>query len=337
MPLLCAGLCRWFVLCLFCLQATQQLQNGIPCFLLDLLLALLPDFRLQQLFLQTCSGGLHGLEELVQHGVQMVGGIFPRGLRSLAFRGERSSEAAGSAAILRQIIPGRICRTASYHWARVSPLTSAKSWSRLSARSVLQKAGGLLRSPQATRTPLHSCSGQAALQDSSSGFSEGHFDPLILANCQPDTSPTPLYGAFLVNRCVRAYRESRLLRTHVRSKTPKFSFIGGIKNGSCPPAIGGEVGLHKGFDAHKAPDSLPGRVDDVVDGFQIVPALVGDQRIAESSGLDRIQAVLLAPHLVDLIQLFRAGAGILLQIEPCQRELVGARPLHLAVQDRSVA
>ena len=36
----------------------------------------------------------------------------------------------------------------------------------------------------------------------------------------------PLYGAFSVFRCVRAYRESRLLRTHVRSKTPKFSFIG---------------------------------------------------------------------------------------------------------------
>ena len=27
MPLLCVGLCRWFVLCLFCLQAAQQLQN----------------------------------------------------------------------------------------------------------------------------------------------------------------------------------------------------------------------------------------------------------------------------------------------------------------------
>ena len=63
--------------------------------------------------------------------------------------------------------------------------------------------------------------------DSLSGFSEGHFDPLILANCQPDTLPTPLYGAFSVNRCVRAYRESRLPCTHVRSKTPKFSFIGG--------------------------------------------------------------------------------------------------------------
>ena len=36
----------------------------------------------------------------------------------------------------------------------------------------------------------------------------------------------PLYGEFSVNRCVRAYRESRLPRTHVRSKTPKFSFIG---------------------------------------------------------------------------------------------------------------
>ena len=51
MPLLCAGLCRWFVLRLFCLQAAQQLQNGIPCFLLDLLLALLSDFRLQELLL----------------------------------------------------------------------------------------------------------------------------------------------------------------------------------------------------------------------------------------------------------------------------------------------
>ena len=108
MPLLCAGLCRWFVLCLFCLQTAQQLQNGIPRFLLDLLLAFLLDFRFQQLFLQTCSGGLHGLEKLVQHGVQTVRCIFSRGLRSLAFRGERSSEAAGSAAILRQIIPSRI-------------------------------------------------------------------------------------------------------------------------------------------------------------------------------------------------------------------------------------
>ena len=49
-------------------------------------------------------------------------------------------------------IPSRIWRTASYHWARVSPLTLAKSWSRLSARSVLQNACGLLRSPLATRT-----------------------------------------------------------------------------------------------------------------------------------------------------------------------------------------
>ena len=137
-------------------------------------------------------------------------------------------------------------------------------------------------------------------------------------------------------RLIAAYvrtEKRHLPRTHVRSKTPKFSFIGGLY----PPDIGGKVRLHKGFNADKAPDTPPGRIDDVVGGFQIVSALVGDQRIAESSGLDRIQAVLLAPHPVDLIQLFRAGAGILLQIEPCQRELVGARPLHLAVQDRSVA
>ena len=110
-----------------------------------------------------------------------------------------------------------------------------------------------------------------------------------------------------------------------------------LYRGSYSPTVGSKVGLHKGFNADKAPDTPPGRVDDVVGGFQIVPVLVGDQRIAESSGLDRVQTVLLAPHLVDLIQFFRAGAGILLQIEPCQRELVGARPLHLATQDRSVA
>ena len=64
------------------------MQNGIPCFLLDLFLAFLPSLRLQEFLLQAGSGGLHGLEELVQHGVQTVGGIFPRGLRSLALRGQ---------------------------------------------------------------------------------------------------------------------------------------------------------------------------------------------------------------------------------------------------------
>ena len=44
-------------------------------------------------------------------------------------------------------------------------MTRAKSWSRLSARSVLQKASGLLRSPQATRTSLHSCAEQPDRQD----------------------------------------------------------------------------------------------------------------------------------------------------------------------------
>ena len=44
-------------------------------------------------------------------------------------------------------------------------MTPAKSWSRLSARSVLQKASGLLRSPQATRTSLHSCAEQPDRQD----------------------------------------------------------------------------------------------------------------------------------------------------------------------------
>ena len=61
---------------------------SVLCFLLDLLLALLPDFRFQQLLLQADSGSLHGLEKLVQHGVQTVRCILSRGLRSLAFRGQ---------------------------------------------------------------------------------------------------------------------------------------------------------------------------------------------------------------------------------------------------------
>ena len=67
--------------------------------------------------------------------------------------GERSSGAAGSAAILRQIIPSRIWRTASYHWGK-----------------------GL--------HPLHSCTGQAkiceSLPSARPAFSVGHFDPLVL-------------------------------------------------------------------------------------------------------------------------------------------------------------
>ena len=94
----------------------------------------------------------------------------------------------------------------------------------------------------------------------------------------------PLYGAFSVDRCVRAYRE-RASAAYARTQQNAQILL---YRGSCPPAIGGEVGLHKGFDAHKAPDTPPGRIDDVVGGFQIIPALVGDQRIAESSGLDRI-------------------------------------------------
>ena len=58
---------------------------------------------------------------------------------------------------------------------------------------------------------------EALVQPDSPPMAGGH-DPLLI----------PLYGAFSVFRCVRAYRESRLLRTHVRSKTSKFSFIGGL-------------------------------------------------------------------------------------------------------------
>ena len=63
----------------------------------------------------------------------------------------RSSGAAGSAAILRQIIPSSIWRTASYHWGK-----------------------GL--------RPLHSCSGQVVLKDSLPGFNmyrEPAYSPVL--------------------------------------------------------------------------------------------------------------------------------------------------------------
>ena len=36
--------------------------------------------------------------------------------------------------------------------------------------------------------------------------------------------------------------------------------------GSYPPTVGSKVGLNKGFDTDKAPDTPSGRVDDVVGG-----------------------------------------------------------------------
>ena len=65
------------------------------------------------------------------------------------------------------------------------------------------------------------------------------------------TNQSPLYGEFSVNRCVRAYRESRLLRTQQNTQILLY-------RGSYSPTVGSKVGLHKGFDAHKAPDTPPG-------------------------------------------------------------------------------
>ena len=139
---------------------------------------------------------------------------------STAWWGERSSQAAGSAAILRQIIPSRIWRTASYHWARVSPLTLAKSWSRLSARSVLQKVGGLLRSPQATRTPLHSCSGQ---------------DPSILLRKTVLSLKSPT-GAFIAPlRCANANFWEHATFGSVQEKTMK-TLAKRERAGRCQPS-----------------------------------------------------------------------------------------------------
>ena len=58
-------------------------------------------------------------------------------------------------------------------------MTLAKSWSRLSARSVLQNACGLLRSPLATRTSALLLRASCPKWTARPVFSVGHFDPLI--------------------------------------------------------------------------------------------------------------------------------------------------------------
>ena len=73
-------------------------------------------------------------------------------------------------------------------------MTLAKSWSRLSARSVLQNTCGLLRSPLATRTSalLHRASWRSKICESlptaRPAFSVGHFDQLMLG------APFSLHG-----------------------------------------------------------------------------------------------------------------------------------------------
>ena len=77
------------------------------------------------------------------------------------------------------------------------------------------------------------------------------------ANCQPDTLPTPPIKenlGVLLRTCVRSRRFSLYARTQRKTENAPYR---GIKSGSCPPAIGGEVRLHKGFDAHKAWFSCP--------------------------------------------------------------------------------
>ena len=56
--------------------------------------------------------------------------------------------------------------------------------------------------------------------------------------------------------------------------------------GSCPPAVWRKVRLDKGFYTHKAPDTPPGSVDDIIGVFQIVPALVSDQGMFVPNSLD---------------------------------------------------
>ena len=58
-----------------------------------------------------------------------------------------------------------------------------------------------------------------------SGFSEGHFDPLILANCQDDTLPTPPIKENLsvfLRTCVHSRRRSLYARTQRKTENVPY-------------------------------------------------------------------------------------------------------------------
>ena len=77
------------------------------------------------------------------------------------------------------------------------------------------------------------------------------------ANCQPDTLPTPPIKenlGVLLRTCVRGRRLSLYARTQRKTENAPYR---GDKSGSCPPTVWRKVGLHKGFDAHKAWFSYP--------------------------------------------------------------------------------
>ena len=77
------------------------------------------------------------------------------------------------------------------------------------------------------------------------------------ANCQPDTLPTPPIKenlGVLLRTGVRGRRLSLYARTQRKTENAPYR---GDKSGSCPPTVWRKVGLHKGFDAHKAWFSCP--------------------------------------------------------------------------------
>ena len=149
-----------------------------------------------------------------------------------------------------------------------------------------------------------------------------------MANCQSDTLPTPPIKenlGVLLRTCVRSRRFSLYARTQRKTENAPYR---GIKSGSCPPAIGGEVGLHKGFDAHKALDTPPGQIDDVVGGFQITSLY----SVTEESTFSRSPCMDFLPPSGGVFRLSFSGSSPCI---PCRRScgFQGA-VLDLAIKNR---
>ena len=64
------------------------------------------------------------------------------------------------------------------------------------------------------------------------------------------------------------------------------------------------------FHSHESPHSPTGRVGDIVAMLQIESPGIGNQSIAEAAGFQRCKRVFLAPHPIDLIEVFGADGSI---------------------------
>ena len=106
----------------------------------------------------------------------------------------------------------------------------------------------------------------------------------------------------------------KTLRTYVhgaaaKSILPSVRYVRTLQNIGKPVYIGSGNRLN----TEEAPDSPTGGIRNFVAVFQIVLALVSDHAVAEAAAFQRRQAVFLAPHPINLVQILGADGAVRFQ------------------------